>query len=100
MLVVMVSPWQTSRYMMAKNEHVVLRHYVRTSSVLSPLPCLYFSAAFRASVSPGLGSDTMIWAAINMMPTYIGVMFGRDYGRRYYSGSSVFLIGFSLTNNL
>ncbi len=103
MLVVMVSPWQTSRYMMAKNEHVVLRSAIWASmGVITVTMLLYFSAAFVASVSPGLGSDTMIWAAMNMMPTLVGVILLTGVLAAGISSGSTFLslIGFSLTNDL
>lgn len=103
MLVVMVSPWQTSRYMMAKNEHTVMRSAIWASmSVIVTTIFIYFSAVFVASVNPGLGSKTMIWAAMNMMPTIVGVILLTGILAAGISSGSTFLslVGFSLTNDI
>ena len=103
MLVVMVSPWQTSRYMMAKNEHTVLRSAIWASmGVITTTMFLYFAAVFVASVKPGLGSDTMIWGAMNMMPTAVGVILLTGILSAGISSGSTFLslVGFSLTNDI
>lgn len=103
MLVVMVSPWQTSRYMMAKDEHTVMRSAIWASiAVIVTTMFIYFSAVFVASVNPGLGSKTMIWAAMNMMPTMVGVVLLTGILAAGISSGSTFLslVGFSLTNDL
>ena len=54
-IVVMVSPWQTSRYLMAKNEHTVMRLSVFASmGVVTVTMLLYFSAAFIYKINPDL----------------------------------------------
>ncbi len=103
MLVVMVSPWQTSRYMMAKNEHTVMRSAIWASmAVITVTMFLYFGAAFIASVNPGLGADSMIWAAMNMMPTIVGVVLLTGILAAGISSASTFLslTGFALTNDI
>ena len=75
--VCMAGPWQISRYLMAKNEHVVIR-----SSVWSAL-CIFFlaflisiSAVFVNVFEPELesASHVLIWAAKNVLPTFLGVV--------------------------
>lgn len=104
MLVIMVSPWQTSRYLMAKNEHVVMRSSVWASmGVMVTTIFLYFMAAFVQSVNPDLvPSQSMIWAAMNMMPTIVGVILLAGILAAGISSASTFLslIGFSLTNDI
>lgn len=104
MLVVMVSPWQTSRYLMAKNEHTVMRSAVWASmGVMLTTLLLYFMAVFVQSVNPDLvPSKSMIWAAMNMMPTIVGVVLLAGILAAGISSASTFLslIGFSLTNDI
>lgn len=104
MLVIMVSPWQTSRYLMAKNEHTVLRSSVWASmGVMLTTLLLYFMAVFVQSVNPDLvASQSMIWAAMNMMPTIVGVILLAGILAAGISSASTFLslIGFSLTNDI
>lgn len=103
-LVVMVSPWQTSRYLMAKNEKVVMKSAVFSSAaVILVTILLYFSAAFVQSINPNLvPSQSMIWAAMNLMPTIVGVIFLTGILAAGISSASTFLslIGFSLTNDI
>lgn len=75
--VCMAGPWQISRYLMAKNEHVVIR-----SSVWSAL-CIFFmafliaiSAVFANVFEPELesASHVLVWAAQNVLPTFLGVV--------------------------
>ncbi len=103
-LVVMVSPWQTSRYLMAKNEKVVMKSAIFSSiAVILVTMLLYFSAAFVQSINPDLiPSQSMIWAAMNLMPTIVGVVFLTGILAAGISSASTFLslIGFSLTNDI
>lgn len=103
-LVVMVSPWQTSRYLMAKNENTVLRSAIWASmGVMVTTILLYFGAAFIQSINPHLiPSESMIWAAMNLMPTIVGVVLLAGILAAGVSSASTFLslIGFSITNDL
>jgi Na+/proline symporter len=76
-VVVAVSPWQASRYLMAKNEQVVIRAGCGAGLALLLLyPALMFCGAAinlgKADVEPAEGA--MIWAAQNLMPTLAGVV--------------------------
>ncbi len=104
-IVVMISPWQTSRYLMAKNEHTIMRSSIWASiGVTVVTMALYFSAAFIYKINPGLNdsSTAMIWAAMNCMPTIIGVILLTGILSAGISSASTFLslIGSSLTNDI
>ena len=72
-----VSPWQASRYLMAKNENTAIRSAVPAmlAGVVMNL-VVVFSAAVMKGVKPNLedSSQVMIWAAMNVMPTIVGVL--------------------------
>ena len=76
-MVVMVSPWQTSRYLMAKDEHTVQRSAIWASmGVVTVTTALYFTAAFIYKINPNIESQStaIIWGAMNLMPRVIGVI--------------------------
>ncbi len=104
-IVIMVSPWQTSRYLMAKNEHTILRSAVWAAiGVTVVQTALYFSAAFIYKINPDLteGSTAIIWAAMNCVPMLIGVVLLTGILAAGVSSASTFLslIGSSLTNDV
>ena len=103
-LVVSVSPWQTSRYLMARDEHVILRSSVWASiGVMLVTVSLYFTAAFIRCVNAGLeGSGALIWAAMNLLPLALGVLLLTGIAAAGISSASTFLslIGFSLVNDI
>lgn len=104
-IVVMVSPWQTSRYLMAKDEHTVMRSSVFASmGVVTVTMLLYFSAAFVYKINPNIenASTCLIWAAKNVMPTLVGVVMITGILSAGVSSASTFLslIGTSLTNDI
>lgn len=104
-VVVAVSPWQASRYMMARNEHTVLRAACGTSLALFFMyPVLMLCGAAinlgNAGIRP---ADTaMIWAAFNLMPTAAGVTLVAGIMAAALSSSTTFLslVGFSATNDI
>ena len=76
-VVVAVSPWQASRYLMAKNEHVVIRAGCGAGLALLLLyPALMFSGAAINLGNPGIvpAEGAMIWAAEHLMPALAGVV--------------------------
>ena len=100
-----VSPWQSSRYLMAKNEHTVMRSACFASaSVVVLYWALVVSAAAVNLLNPDIepNEKAMIWAAFNAMPTYAGVLFMTGVVAAALSSASTFLslIGFSATNDL
>ena len=77
MAVLMVAPWQSSRYLMAKNEHAVLRSGVIASAsvfIIEFLMCL--AGVFVQKLNPGMEapSQALIWASMNVMPALLGII--------------------------
>ena len=104
-IVVMVSPWQTSRYLMAKDEHTVQRSAIWASiGVITVTTALYFSSAFIYKINPNIdpASTNLIWAAMNVMPMIVGVVLLTGILSAGVSSASTFLslIGSSLTNDI
>ena len=104
-IVVMVSPWQTSRYLMAKDEHTVQRSAIWASmGVVTVTTALYFSAAFIYKINPNIESQStaIIWGAMNAMPLIVGVVLLTGILSAGISSASTFLslIGSSLTNDI
>ena len=76
-VVVAVSPWQASRYLMAKDEHVVIRAGCGAGLALLVLyPALMFCGAAINLGNPAIrpAEGAMIWAAEHLMPTLAGVV--------------------------
>ena len=103
-VVIMVGPWQTSRYLMAKNEHVVVRSAVGAAiGVLIANTLVAFCAVFIRVINPDLiPTQAMIWASMNVVPTVVGVLVLTGILAAGISSASTFLslIGFSITNDL
>lgn len=104
-VVVAVSPWQTSRYLMAKNEHVVIRSACGASIAMFLLYLInsYAAAAVNLSnpqVDPPEG--VMIWVAMNLMPSILGAMLVCGILAAGLSSASTFLslVGFSASNDI
>ncbi len=77
MAVLMVAPWQSSRYLMAKNEHTVIRSGIIASIsvfVIEFLMCM--AGVFMNKINPGMEnpSDALVWASMNVMPSILGVV--------------------------
>ena len=103
-LVVSVSPWQTSRYLMARYEHVVMRSSIWSSmGVMVVTIALYFTAAFVRNINGSLpGNQALIWAAMNVLPPVIGIVMLTGISAAGISSASTFLslVGFSLVNDI
>lgn len=77
MAVCMVGPWQSSRYQMAKSEHVVVRSSFYSALgvfILEFLAGITAVMVCRANPSLDDSSHVMIWAAMHLMPTWLGVI--------------------------
>lgn len=104
-VVVAVSPWQASRYMMARNEQTVLRAACgATAALLFLYPLLMLCGAAINLGNPDIQpADTaMIWAAQNLMPTAAGVLLMSGVMAAALSSATTFLslIGFSASNDV
>ncbi|GIN97536.1 sodium:proline symporter [Siminovitchia terrae] len=103
--VIAVSPWQTSRYLMAKNEHVAIRSSVIATIVLA-LIYLFLHMTMLAvnSINPSIDPSerVFIWSAMNLVPTWIGVIAISGILAAALSSSSTFLqlIGNSISKDL
>lgn len=105
MSVCMVGPWQTSRYLMAKNEHVVVRSSVGAAAGAFMLHLLiYIGAVFVRAHNPNLenSSHVLIWAAMNVLPTVLGVVMLTGVLAAGISSATTFLslIGSSVSNDI
>lgn len=104
-LVVAVSPWQASRYLIARNEQVVIRSAVIAAVVL---PCigvgLYATAATVNLSKPDIQpmESTMIWAATNLLPGWLGALMMAGLMAAALSSATTFLslVGFSLSHDV
>lgn len=104
-VVVAVSPWQASRYLMARNEQTVIRAACGASiALLFMYPVLMLCGAAinlgKADIQP---ADTaMIWAAQNLMPTAVGVLLMAGIMAAALSSATTFLslVGFSASNDV
>jgi Na+/proline symporter len=100
-----ISPWQSSRYLMARDEHVVIRSGLATAIVLSVFwPVIYFAggAIVLANADIRPMADAMIWAAQNLMPVLVGSLLLAGIVSAGLSSASTFLtlVGFAITNDL
>lgn len=104
-VVVAVSPWQSSRYLMARNEHVVIRSACGASIAMI---LLYLVTSFGAAAvnlsNPDVNppESTMIWVAMNLMPTIAGAVLVSGILAAGMSSASTFLslVGFSASNDV
>lgn len=104
-LLVTGSPWQASRYLMAKNEHVVIR-----SSMIGGLSILLLYILIAAtslcgrilSPQPTTGEEVYINFALNILPTFIGIILLGGLMSAGISSASTFLslLGGSITSDI
>jgi Na+/proline symporter len=100
-----ISPWQSSRYLMAKNEHVVLRSACLAAiGVISIQTLLYVGAAVVNLSNPDIEpfEKVMIWASTNMMPSLLGALVLAGVVAAALSSATTFLsiVGFNLSNDI
>ena len=77
MSVCMIGPWQSSRYQMAKSEHVVVRSSFYSALgvfVLEFLAGITAVMVNKANPSLNPSSHVLIWASMNVMPLWLGVI--------------------------
>ncbi len=104
MSVCMVGPWQSSRYLMAKNEHTVIKSAPISALGVFLLEFLVgISAVMVNVVKPDLAdsSHVMIWASMNLMPKVLGVVLLTGVLSAGISSATTFLslIGASVAND-
>jgi sodium/pantothenate symporter len=104
-MVYAVSPWQSSRYLIAKDEHVVLRAAVIAAVSLALLEItLYFAGAVVNLTDSGItpSHQVMIHAAKNILPALLGAGLLAGIMAAALSSASTFLslVGFSVSNDV
>jgi len=105
MAVLMVAPWQSSRYLMAKNEHAVIRSSIVASGcvfIIEFLMCM--AGVFVNKLNPDMDnpSHALIWASMNVMPVILGVIVLAGILASGISSATTFLslIGSNITNDI
>jgi sodium/pantothenate symporter len=104
-MVYAVSPWQSSRYLMARDEHVVLRAACIAAVSLAFLEiALYLAGAVINLSDSGIDPphQVMIHAAKNILPASLGAGLLAGIMAAALSSASTFLslVGFSVSNDL
>lgn len=100
-----VSPWQSSRHLMARDEHVVLRAAIYTCIIVILMQILIYGIGGLINIAnPDIApSETvMIWAAKNLVPEFIGALLLAGIMAAALSSASTFLslVGFSVSNDI
>jgi sodium/pantothenate symporter len=104
-LVTAVSPWQSSRYLMAKSEHVVIRSACIAAIVIAMSNIALYAAATVVNLSKidiFPHEQTMIWAAMNLMPPLMGALLMAGVTAAALSSATTFLslVGFSVSQDI
>ena len=100
-----VSPWQSSRYLIARNEQVVIRAAVMAMiALLIVNELLYMPAAAINLSNPDIEphDQAMIWAAMNLLPNWLGAALLTGVMAAAMSSASTFLslVGFAVGNDI
>jgi sodium/pantothenate symporter len=105
MLVYCVSPWQSSRHLMAKNEHVVLRAAIIACVVVALLQVMVYGMGGvinlgKSDIEPY--ESATIWASLYMLPKVLGALMLAGIVAAILSSASTFLslVGFSASNDI
>jgi sodium/pantothenate symporter len=104
-LVYAVSPWQSSRYLIARDEHVVVRASCIAAIFLILMELTLYAAGAVINISdPGIqpSEEVMIYAALNLLPELLGALLLAGIMAAGLSSASTFLslVGFSVSNDL
>lgn len=104
-IVYAVSPWQSSRHLMARNEHVVLRAAIYACfAVIFMQLLIYGAGGFINLANPAIepSETVMLWAAQNLVPELLGALLMAGIVAAALSSASTFLslIGFSASNDI
>jgi sodium/pantothenate symporter len=104
-MVYAVSPWQSSRYLIAKDEHVVLRAAVIAAVCLSLLEITLYFAGTAVNLTDSAiepSHQVMIYAAKEILPALLGARLLAGIMAAALSSASTFLslVGFSVSNDV
>ena len=104
-LVYAVSPWQSSRYLIARDEHTVVRASCIAAIFLILMELTLYSAGAVINLSDsGIqpSEEVIIYAALNLLPELLGALLLAGIMAAGLSSASTFLslVGFSVSNDL
>lgn len=104
-LVYAVGPWQASRHLMAKNEHVVLRAAILACFCVIVLQMLVYGMGGLmnlAKIDIDPSETVLIWAAQSLVPEFLGALLVTGIIAAALSSASTFLslVGFSISNDM
>ncbi|MDG1708789.1 MAG: sodium:solute symporter family protein, partial [Emcibacteraceae bacterium] len=104
-LLYVVGPWQASRHLMARDEHVVLRAAIYTCIIVLLMQIFIYGIGGLVNiVNPDISpvETVMIWAAKNMVPEMLGATLLAGIMAAALSSASTFLslVGFSISNDI
>jgi len=104
-LVYCVSPWQSSRHLMARDEHVVLRSAIIACLCVGLLQVMVYGMGGvinlgKIDIDPP--ESATIWASLTMMPEILGALMLAGIMAAVLSSASTFLslVGFSASNDI
>ncbi len=104
-MVYAVGPWQASRHLMARDEHVVLRAAILACFSVILLQMLIYGIGglmnlARTDITPS--ETVLIWAAQNIVPDVLGAFLLAGIVAAALSSASTFLslVGFSISNDI
>lgn len=105
MSVLMVAPWQSSRYLMAKNEHAVIRSGIVASAAVFLIEFfMCMAGVFVQKLNPGMEnpSEALIWASMHLMPKLLGIVVLSGVLAAAISSATTFLslIGSNVANDM
>jgi len=105
MLVYMVSPWQSSRHQMARNEHVVIRSATIAALFVALLQVMVYGMGAVINIGdPAIipPESATIWASLHMLPEILGALMLAGIMAAVLSSASTFLslVGFSVSNDI
>ncbi|MEE4660250.1 MAG: sodium:solute symporter family protein [Halieaceae bacterium] len=100
-----VSPWQASRHLMARNEHVVLRSAIYACFAVILMQILIYGGGGLINLAnPDISpvETVMLWAAKHLVPDILGAMLVAGIVAAALSSASTFLslVGFSVSNDV
>ena len=100
-----VGPWQSSRHLMARDEHVVLRSAIYACFAVILMSMLIYGIGglinlANPNISPS--ETVVIWAAKNLVPEFLGALLLAGIMAAALSSASTFLslVGFSISNDV
>ena len=104
-LVYAVSPWQSSRYLIARDEHVVVRAACIAAIFLILMELTLYAAGAVINLSDsGIqpSEEVIIYAALNLLPELLGALLLAGITAAGLSSASTFLslVGFNVSNDL